>query len=128
VRKLPAINIQYPISRLILSGDKTVETRTYPVPSELLGKELAIIETPGKTGNFPARIVGTIVFARCFPYANKRAFYEDGKRHFVTPASIWKWDSKKPKWGWEIEAVRVLKNPRPAPEKKGIIFTKEVMI
>ena len=40
---LNGINIQFPISQLILSGDKTVETRTYPIPERYLGVDLALI-------------------------------------------------------------------------------------
>jgi len=66
MKKLTGINIQFPISRLILSGEKTVETRTYPIPEHYINQELAIIETPGRDGDFKARIVGTIIFSGCF--------------------------------------------------------------
>ena len=51
---------------MLLSGEKTVETRGYPLPEKYVGCELAIIETPGPRGRREAgiekaRIVGTIV-------------------------------------------------------------------
>ena len=47
---LRGINIQYPFSRLILFGVKTVEVRTYPLGDRNLGgdyEDLFLIETPG---------------------------------------------------------------------------------
>jgi hypothetical protein len=127
-RTYTGINIQYPISRLILEGKKTVETRTYPIPKHYIGKELAIIETPGKTGNFKARIVGLICFSESFLYESEESFYKDTKRHCVTPDSPWKWTPEKPKWGWAVTFVNPFKKTIPAPEKKGIKFTKEIQI
>ncbi len=123
---LSAINIQFPISQLILSGEKIVETRTYPLPKNYEGKELFIIETPGKSGNFEARIVGKIVFSGCFPYANSKTFYADYERHKVDRSSPWKWKDSSPKWGWLIAHVEPFKAPKRAPKKKGIVFTRNV--
>ena len=117
----PGINIQFPISQLILDGRKTIETRRYPLPAKYIGKELFIIETPGKDGKFSARIVGTIRFSNCFLYNNKKQFYKDWAQHFVDKTSPYAWTTKK-KWGWEIEKVTVFKQPIQAPRKKGICF------
>ena len=51
---LPAINIQFPISELILSGKKTIETRTYALPEKYIERDLYLIETPGSNGAFKA--------------------------------------------------------------------------
>ncbi len=127
-RIVTGINIQYPISRLILNGEKTIETRTYPIPEQYINKEMAIIETPGKDGDFKARIIGTLVFGKSFCYASKGEFYKDDKKHCVTPDSPWKWEDGKPKWGWPILTVKALSKPRPAPEIKGIKFTKNILL
>lgn len=116
------INIQYPISRIILDKSKTIETRTYPIPEKYLGQELLFIETPGKEGDFKARIVGTIKFKSCFLYKSKADFYKDIKKHKVGKDSPYAWKDK-PKWGWIVESVKPLKKPVPAPKKKGIKFT-----
>lgn len=126
MKKLTGINIQFPISRLILSGEKTVETRTYPIPEHYIGRELAIIETPGRDGDFEARIVGTVVFSCCFSYENKTKFYADKKRHHVSADSPWRWDSAKPKWGWEISKITKMNKPIPAPKRRGIVYTKDI--
>lgn len=128
MKTLTGINIQYPISRLILSGEKTIETRTYPIPEHYIGKELAIIETPGQNGNFSARIIGTVIFSRCFLYRGKAAFYNDVKRHHVTPDSPWRWNNDKPKWGWEISKVKRLKHFIPPPIRRGIVYTKDISL
>lgn len=88
------INIQWPISELILSGQKTIETRTYPIPKKYLNQEMLMIETPGKNGKFKARIVAIIKFTDCFRYKNKKDFYKDSHKHFVTSSSEWAWGTK----------------------------------
>ncbi|MGE3263220.1 MAG: hypothetical protein AB7K68_15675 [Bacteriovoracia bacterium] len=128
MRKIAGINIQFPISQLILKGEKTIETRTYPIPSHYVGRELAIIETPGVNGDFEARIVGTIIFSGCFAYENQRSFYADQSRHRVSSASPWRWTDERPKWGWEISKVVTFGAPIPAPKRRGIVYTKDVEI
>ena len=128
MKKLTGINIQFPISRLILSGEKTVETRTYPIPEHYIGRELAIIETPGRDGDFEARIVGTVIFSGCFAYQSKAKFYADAQRHHVSADSPWCWNDEKPKWGWEISKMTKLKKSVPAPKRRGIVYTKNVEI
>jgi len=118
--KFTGINIQFPISQEILSGKKTVETRTYPIPNSYLGKTLLLVETPGKSGKFKARIAAKIRFKECFLYPSKAAFYRDQKRHLVEAGSAWAWKDKA-KWGWVIESV-VPVVPRPAG-KIGIKYT-----
>lgn len=119
------INIQWPISELILSGKKTIETRTYPIPSKFLEVDMLMIETPGRTGKFKARIAAIIRFTKCIEYKNKELFYEDSVHHFVTPDSEWAWKDKK-KFGWEVVVIKRYKQPREAPKKKGIVFTKNI--
>jgi hypothetical protein len=126
-RVYTGINIQYPISQLILSGEKTIETRTYPVPKKYLGKELLIIETPGKSGRFKSRIVAIVQFDSCFQYKNSKDFYADAAKHGVSSDSPWAWNSEKPKWGWIIGKVKRL----PATQlnrQPGIVFSKNIEI
>ncbi len=122
------INIQFPISRLILSGEKKIETRTYSIPERLIGQELAIVETPGKTGKFKSRVVGIIVFGESFKYKSAKEFYADVKRHCVSEDSDWAWDSKKGKWGWVIKKVTHLKNEIPLKKRSGIVYSKNIRI
>lgn len=120
------INIQFPISRLILTGQKTIETRLYSIPESYIGQKLLIIETPGPAGDFKARVVGFIVFGPSFKYSSAKEFYQDSKKHCVTPESPWHWTEGLNKWGWPIEFVEEFKKSKPAPAKKGIKFTKDI--
>jgi hypothetical protein len=124
---LPGINIQFPISELILNGKKTIETRTYPIPKKYINKNIYLIETPGKKGAFKARVTAVIKFKESFEYANKNQFYQDFSRHFVDSKSKWAW-SEKGKWGWPVTLVKVLKQPKPLKNRHGIKFTSEVKI
>jgi len=121
------INVQWPISELILSGEKTVETRTYGIPEKYLNEPMVLIETPGKLGKFKARLVAVIKFTDCFKYTSKSAFYKDSARHRVDKDSMWAWNPEKPKWGWEVEVIKIFK-PKAAPANKGIVFTKDIEI
>ena len=121
------INIQYPISTLIVEGKKTIETRTYPIPANYVNKEMALIETPGKSGKFKARIIAIIKFTDCFQYKNKKEFYSQTDKHCVTRNSIWSWDEGE-KWGWAVEVLKTFAPPILPPKKRGIKFTKNITI
>lgn len=121
------INIQWPISTLISSGQKTIETRTYPLPKKYIGVPLALIETPGKTGKFKARVIGIVTFAKSFQYKSKEEFYRDIERHKVSKDTEWSW-AKKKKWGWIIQSFVPLKKPRPLGSERGIIFRNNIEI
>lgn len=120
------INIQWPISELIISGEKTIETRTYPIPENYLNQEMLLIETPGKSGKFKARIRAIIIFKKCFKYSSKTQFHKDVKKHCVEKGSIWDWKDK-PKWGWEVEVVKILTKPKPV-KKHGIVYRKDIKL
>lgn len=126
-KKYTGINIQYPISQDILSGRKVIETRTYPIPKNYINEELLLVETPGKDGGFKARAVAIIVFSGCKKYSTKTEFYSDFEMHLVDKSSKWSW-SNKPKWGWLIGMVEILEKPVEIKKKKGIIYTKDIVI
>ncbi len=129
-RAIPGINIQWPWSALLLTGHKTVETRTYPIPAHYIGAELAIIETPGphgknEAGIDKARIIGTIVFESCFEYRTRDQWLQDLKRHCVPPNdALYGFKQGSPKWGWVVRQVRALDCHVPAPSPRGIVFAK----
>lgn len=122
------INIQYPISELILSGEKTIETRTYPIPTEYLGKEVLLIETPGKRGDFKSRIRAIVIFTSCFKYKNKEEFYKDYNKHCVDKNSDWKWEEEKGKWGWHVEVKKILSKPQSLKKRTGIRYSKNISL
>ena len=126
MKKFDGINIQYPISKLIVEGTKTIETRTYQIPKKYLNKEILLIETPGPEGKFKSRAVAIIKFTNCFKYKNKKHFYQESHLHCVTPDSSWAW-KEKDKWGWEVEIVKVLSQPVEI-KKHGIVYRTEIPI
>ena len=126
---MTGINIQCPFSHMLINGDKCVETRSYSLPKKYEGEELALIETPGKSGKFKARIIGTITFSHSFQYSNEEDWRRDYNRHLVEPDNkIYGWKDSKDKYGWVVSDVIKFDEPQPAPEKKGIVFTKNCNI
>lgn len=122
----PAINIQQPFAGMILSGRKTVETRKYTLPGKYVGRNLFIVETPGKSGGFRARIVGIVKFGPSFRYQSREHFRGDWRKHRVAPDSYFDWTDLNPKWGWPIVSV-VKTSQVECPGIRGIIFTRAVI-
>lgn len=133
-RTIPGINIQWPWSQLIASGQKTVETRSYPIPEKHIGRDLAIIETPGPNGHraiglSEARIIGIVRFSGSFRYKSKAEWLRDKGRHCVDESDpLFRFKSDQPKYGWVVEQVSTFPQPKPAPAKRGIIFAAECEI
>jgi hypothetical protein len=118
------LNIQTPWSFLLINGNKSVETRSYPLPHKYEGVELALIETPGKSGKFKSRIIGTIIFSHSFQYPNERSWINDYSRHKVEQNdSQYGWNYIKPKYGWVVSHIKKFEEPIQAPKRKGIVFT-----
>jgi hypothetical protein len=127
----PGINIQAPWSQLILSGRKTMETRFYPLPKKYIGTKLALVETPGPSKVFKARVIGLITFGESFPYKSKAAFYADSRKHLVTTeAADFSWESGlgKLKWGWPILRVEPFDTFVPVSGRRGIIFSSQIAL
>ncbi len=127
-KKLSGINIQFPISQLIVEGRKVVETRTYPIPAKYINQEMVLVETPGKKGKFKARMIAIVKFGESFRYENRKQFYADSGRHCVTPESVWAWTDSKGKWGWPVTVVKVFKTPISPKKRTGIQYTTGLRI
>lgn len=127
-KTVTGINIQYPISRLILDGKKTIETRTYPIPKNYVGQEMALVETPGKDGKFKSRIIAIIKFGPSFKYESENKFYSEYSLHCVDPESPWAWNPSKEKWGWPVEVIHILKIPTELKKRIGIKYTSGLTI
>ncbi len=118
------LNIQIPWSRLLIDGEKRVETRSYALPIKYEGVELALIETPGKYGQFKSRIIGTITFSHCFEYPDKQSWINDYNRHKVEQLDeFYGWNIDKPKYGWVVSNIEKFNKPIPYLKKNGIVFT-----
>ena len=126
---MTGINIQTPWSELLINGDKSVETRSYPLPEKYAGEELALIETPGRYGRFKARIIGTITFSHSFKYPDQRAWQDDYNRHCVAVDDpIYNWKDDKPKYGWVVSKVTKFDKPLDIRKRRGIIFTSGIKL
>lgn len=121
------INIQWPISELILNREKTIETRTYPIPEKYLNQDMLMIETPGKNGKFQSRIVAIIKFTSCVKYKDQKEFYSHTNKHKVTKDSIWAWKDGD-KYGWKLEVIKVFNRPITFNKPKGIVYTNNISI
>lgn len=125
---MQGINIRSPWSTLLINGVKTVETRSYALPTKYEGVELALIETPGKSRQFKTRIIGTITFSHSFQYKDQLQWYMDYNRHRVPSDDLlFAWNDK-PKYGWVVSNVKVFNVPIDPPKKRGIIFTSGCLV
>lgn len=123
---LSGLNIQEPWSSLLINGEKSVETRSYPLPQKYEGVELALISTPGKKRNFKAKIIGTITFSHSFKYESIYDFESDYNRHLVSiDDNSYGWKNDKKKYGWVVSNMKKLNTPIDAPPKRGIIFARD---
>jgi len=134
MRVLKGINIQWPWSELLLSTEKTIETRSYPLPEALRGVPLALIETPGPRGRkeagiLTARITGVITFRESKEYLSKSSWEKDFKNHRVDPKDPnFRFKAGKRKFGWIVESVERLAAPVPPPQKRGIVYATRCVL
>jgi len=85
-----------------------------------------LIETPGRTGDFKARMIAFIIFGKSVQYMTKGSFYLDAHRHGVYPDNKqFQWDPKKGKYGWPVLWTSRFNRDLPAP-KRGIVYAKDV--
>lgn len=135
-RTVPGINIQWPWSSLLICGKKSVETRRYPLPSHYLGKELALIETPGPRGGrlagiANARIIGLVVFESNFEYISRADWLKDRDQHLVMANdTTLGFNENKPNWGWRVQRVVPFNKFVSLPKslRRGIKYTSKIKL
>ena len=124
LKKLPGINVQTPWARMLLSGEKTTETRTYSLPLKYVGHDLWLIETPGKIGKFTARVIGIIRFSGSEEYKSEKEFYDKADRHLIlSKDSEYAWKIDVRKFGWIVEHVQPVEEFL-APSPRGIVYAR----
>lgn len=127
------LEIQQPYAELLLTGVKTIETRSYPLPSNLLYRHILIIESStGKDGvsELPSvvrnsggdvdgtgpRIVGSVVFSECFEYSSEKEWRDDENKHLVPAGSLYDWPrSRSP--GPKVSSTTAIINTRRAQDE-----------
>ncbi len=133
-KSIPGLNIQWPWSELLISGKKTVETRSYPIPEKYIGQELAVIETPGPKGKKlagieKARIIGTITFKESYQYKSKSHWLKEKGKHLVNSDDpLYNYKSDKQKWAWVVDSYKPISPYLPAPTPRGIVFAKNCRV
>eukprot|EP00903_Cladosiphon_okamuranus_P018841 g17329.t1 len=90
-----ALEMQAPWARRLLNGEKTVETRGYPLPAGLVGRSIELMESrPGQDGVSSVgdtveafadglSVVGRVVFSGSSAYPSREAWAADAARHLV---------------------------------------------
>ena len=141
---LRGINIQYPFSRLILFGVKTVEVRTYPLGDRNLDgdyEDLFLIETPGSRNlkgalvdrRYPigpppsvAQVIGIVRFSSSEQYANMPtskyqchmpSWNKHRSKHRIEEGGHYDWNRKDARYAWYVDNVQPFSEPVPAGEK-----------
>eukprot|EP00752_Nemacystus_decipiens_P001669 g1621.t1 len=90
-----ALEMQAPWARRLLDGEKTIETRGYPLPAGLVGRSVELMESrPGQDGVSSVgdtveafadglSVVGRVVFSGSSAYPSREAWAADAERHLV---------------------------------------------
>lgn len=113
-----ALEVQQPWSEMLLSGQKVVETRSYPFPPWLLGERINILQTAeGEAGKSTApdeiwpmdqrfAFPGWIIVRECIHYCSREAWEADAARHLVPndDAGSYGWSEQRDLYGWVIES------------------------
>ena len=106
-----------PFTEMILSGQKTIETRRSRSLHPAIGKRLAIVST----GDGPARVVGTVTVGEPVWYGSRTRWDADRDLHQVPKGSSHDWQPPG-KWGYPmIDPMPVSPHP---PKGRGIVFRK----
>ena len=113
-----ALEVQQPWAQLILSGKKTVETRSYPFPPWLLGRPVDVLQSdegePGvsstpdivQAGDPRFLISGWFIVSSCFRYDSQREWEADSARHLVSPDSVaYGWNDDHDIYGWVVQST-----------------------
>lgn len=120
-----ALEMQAPWARRLVDGDKTVETRSYPLPAGLVGRSIEVMESkPGEDGVSclgdtvealcaGLSVVGRVTFCSSDAYSNRDAWAADESRHLVSPTSEgYGWKGPKSVFAWTVGEVTAYSKPR----------------
>ena len=127
-----ALEVQKPWVELIVSGSKTIEVRSYPLPQPLVHKRLWILQPPissqagvssicnvielnnmcvgrnlGNGDEECPLVVGWMVISSVKDYKSRDEFCLDQIKHRVPKESVYGWRSDAVVYGWCIERAGV---------------------
>ena len=131
---LRGLNIQYPFSRLILLGAKSIEARTFPLGHLNIAnadEELFLIETPGAKNargavvdDIPigpppqrAQVIGTVSFSASQAYASESAWKRDRPKHCIREGGRYDWGGTGEMHAWYVDKVQRFSEPVAAGTK-----------
>lgn len=133
-----ALELAHPWATAVLQRRKTVETREYALPDELVGTEIALVEsycpadalnrareaagvegfTEGEhsSGVTAAVVVGIAIFGPSKRYTSEEEWAAEADKHLVPRGDArFGWSDDREKWGWPVRYVRALPRPQPPP-------------
>jgi hypothetical protein len=112
-----SLEVQIPWSQYLLDGRKTVETRSYKLPSELLNRRIAILQTPSGIAGISGLsdtvdlvkssdccIIGWVIFSSIKMYSSHAEFFADQNLHMVNENSSYGFKQGKEIYGWIVES------------------------
>lgn len=109
---------------MLISGQKSVETRKYPLPKKYLNQWLAVIETQN-TERRDTRVVGLVRFEKCFRYETAEKWARDVAKHRVKKGDPnFAYREGEPKWGWKVSGYLKLDEALAPPETRGIVYAR----
>ena len=122
-----ALEMQQPWAKHLLEGRKTIEVRAYPLPPELIGTRIWILESQqgkdgvsglgdrielGYTPTAAAKIVGWCCFSSVKTYTQQADFEADETHHLVSSDSGYTWKQGKTQelYGWVAGDCNLVEN------------------
>ena len=117
-----ALEVQGAWADRLLNGLKTVETRTYALPSHLLCVPIVVLRSPEDGGLHAhglgsGELVGIVYFASCSKYESRAAWAADVSRHCVDGNdSAFAWHDTRdavPVYAWAVDTEKTVILPAP---------------
>ena len=140
------LELKEPWASMVLEGSKTIETRTYDLPPELIGRPLVLLATPEDSGapgtsgladvvtiRGAATILGLVTFDDVIQWDSRQTWAKDCDRHGVPDVDdgpyanyVWREDDaaepgKSTMRGWVVSEVIPLPNPVESPPMRRVL-------
>ena len=137
------LELKEPWASMVLDGSKTIETRTYDLPAELIDRPLVLLATPEHSGSAghsgladvvtdrgAATILGLVTFGGVVEWESREAWSRDREKHGVPDDDdgpyVWREDdAAKPGTsslrGWTVSEVIPLPTPVQSPPMRRVL-------